>query len=86
MIGIAVYVLCAATGVACATLLARGYAQTRSRLLFWSAACFVGLSISNILLVVDLVLLPGRDLFIYRNLFTLGGLTVLIYSFVWETK
>jgi hypothetical protein len=86
MIAAAVYILCAATTLACAVLLARSYARTRFRLLFWSAVCFVGLCVSNVLLVVDLLILPNYDLSVYRSLFTLGGLAALIYSFIWETN
>jgi hypothetical protein len=86
MIAVAVYILCATTALACAGLLVRSYLKSRMRLLFWSAACFVGLTIANVLLVVDLVVLPQHDLSLYRGLFTLGSLLVLIYGFVWETK
>jgi hypothetical protein len=57
----AVYFLCAATSIACAWLLFRGYRASKTRLLFWSSLCFVGLAMNNVLLVVDLVLLPSVD-------------------------
>ena len=84
MIAVTVYVICAATAFACAILLARTYAKTHVNLIFWSAVCFAGLTLANVLLVIDLVMVPGRDLSIYRDLVTLGSLSVLIYSLVWE--
>jgi hypothetical protein len=55
------YILCTLTSIGCAALLLRGYKQSGSRLLFWSGLCFVGLAVNNILLIVDLRLLPGID-------------------------
>jgi hypothetical protein len=51
----AVYVLCAATSVACAVLLLRAYARTGAHLLLWSGLCFVCLGANNVLLFLDLV-------------------------------
>lgn len=46
----AVYILCAVTSVLCAGLLVRSYLRSRVRLLLWSALCFVGLAVNNVLL------------------------------------
>ena len=86
MIATAVYVLCAATALACAVLLGRSYVKTRLPLLFWSALSFVGLGIANVLLVVDLVIVTGVDLSLIRSLFTLSGLAILLYSLIWESS
>ncbi len=51
----------------CAILLGRSYRRTHTRLLMWSTLCFVGLTINNVLLFVDLVLIPGVDLAIVRS-------------------
>ena len=45
----AVYILCAVLSLACALLLARAYRRSRNRLLLWSALCFFGLMIENLL-------------------------------------
>jgi hypothetical protein len=83
----ALYLLAAVTSVSCMLLLFRGYASTGARLLFWSALCFVGLSINNVLLFIDLVLFPAQvDLRVYRLLAALGGLLFLLYAFIWETE
>jgi hypothetical protein len=86
MLGPIVYLLCALAALACATLLLRGYRRTRARLLLWAGLCFVGLTLSNALVVVDLVVVPTRDLFTARNLAALGGLAVLLYGLIWDTK
>jgi hypothetical protein len=54
MFGNLVYLLCAATSIVCAILLIRGYRRARERLLLWSGACFIGLALNNVLLVIDL--------------------------------
>ena len=73
-----VYILCALTSLCCAVLLLRGYRQSRVRLLFWSGLCFIGLAANNILLFVDLSLVPRTDLFLLRSLPALLGLLLLI--------
>jgi hypothetical protein len=83
---IVVYVLCALTSVACAVLLLRGYARSRVRLLLWVGLCFVGLALNNVLLVVDVRVVPSVDLSLWRSLPALAGLLLLIYGLVWETR
>jgi hypothetical protein len=82
----AVYLLCAVTSLACAGLLLRGYARSRVRLLLWSSLCFVGLALNNVLLVVDFIILPERDLSLLRNLPALVGLALLVFGLVWEAE
>ena len=79
------YVLCAATSVLCAVLLLRGYLRSRSRLLMWSTLCFIGLAINNILLFVDLVILPDSiDLRIVRSGSALVSLILMVAGLIWE--
>ena len=82
---ISLYVLAALTSLTCTVLLAREYLRRRIRLLLWCALCFVGLSINNILLFVDFVMLPETDLRIIRLVAALGGMLFLLYGFIWET-
>jgi hypothetical protein len=82
----AVYVLCAATSVACAVLLFRGYRASRTGLLFWSSLCFAGLALNNVLLVVDLLIAPTIDLAILRTLLALVATLVMLVGLVWESK
>lgn len=81
-----VYVLCALTSAACAVLLLRGYARNGVRLLLWVGLCFVGLALNNVLLVVDVRVVPSMDLSLWRSLPALAGLMLLIYGLVWETR
>ncbi len=68
----------------------RAYAASGTRLLLWSALCFVFLSANNVLLFFDMVVLPEVlpeiDLRPYRLGATFAGLLFLLYGFIWETK
>jgi hypothetical protein len=81
-----VFLLCAATSLACAVLLLRGYARNRVSLLLWSSLCFVGLAVNNILLVVDLIIVPERDLLLFRNLSGFLALALLVFGLVWDSE
>ena len=81
-----VYILCALTSAACAVLLVRGYLRNRVRLLLWVGLCFIGLALNNVLLFVDVRMVPAVDLSLWRSLPALAGLLVLIFGLVWETR
>ena len=82
-----VYLLCAATSATCAILLLRGYRRQRSRLLLWSSLCFVLLALNNILLFVDLIVVPTSvDLSLWRGATALAGVSVLLFGLIWESK
>ncbi|MGH7822688.1 MAG: DUF5985 family protein [Candidatus Binatia bacterium] len=81
-----IYIACAITSVLCAILLVRGYRRRRNQLLLWSSLCFIFLALNNVLLFVDLVLVPTTaDLSIGRHLLALTGLGLLVYGLVWDT-
>ena len=80
----AVYTLCALTSIVCAVLLLRGYRARRTRLLFFSALCFAGLALNNLLLLLDLYVFPQVDLFLPRTLFAVAAVGVLLYGLIWE--
>jgi hypothetical protein len=89
----AVYILCAATSLACAVLLFRGYARSRARFLLWSCLCFVALTLNNALLFVDKVVFPDTDLAVAgvtaalgRTLIALVGLSLLLYGLIWDAE
>ncbi len=83
----AVYLLCALTSLLCAVLLFRSYRAQRSRLLMWSTLCFAGLAINNILLFVDLVVVPDAvDLSLARSGTALASVLLLLIGLVWEDK
>jgi Family of unknown function (DUF5985) len=84
---VTLYVLAFLTSFACMVLLFRAYAATGVRLLLWSALCFVGLSVNNALLFIDLAVLPTQaDLRPYRLLSALAGVASLLYGFIWEAE
>ena len=79
-------VLAALTSLGCTILLFRGYSSTGTRLLLWSALCFVCLTLNSVLLFFDLVMLPGIDLRVYRLGSAFLGVLFLLYGFIWETE
>ena len=82
----AVYLLCFATSSACAILLARNYRRTRARLLLWSALCFLFLALNNLLVMVDLLLLPEVNLQIPRLALSLCAVGLLLFGFIWDLE
>ena len=82
---ILVYILCGLTSTGCAALLLKKYTAGRPPLL-WGSLCFACLALANILLFVDLIILPQVDLSIVRHLVTLAGLAMMLYGLIWETK
>ena len=81
-----VYLLCAATSAACALLLLRAHQRTGTSLLLWSGLCFVGLALTNAILVVDLVVVPDIDLSTWRLVPAVVGVALLLYGLVWESE
>jgi hypothetical protein len=81
------YLIAMLTSGACMLLLIRAYMSSKLRILLWSALCFVGLTVNNTLLFVDLVLLPEAvDLRLYRNAAALIGMLFLVYGFIRESE
>jgi hypothetical protein len=81
-----VYLLCAGTSLLCAVMLFRGYARSRVGLLFWAGLCFVGLMLDNIVLYVDVVVVPDVDLSVWRKLPGLVATVLLVFGLIWESK
>lgn len=80
-----IYTLCALTAALAAGLLLRSYRRTRFRLLLWSGLCFAGLTLNNVLLVVDRLLFPTQvDLSLPRLLTALGAMLLLVAGLVLE--
>lgn len=73
--------LCAVISTFCAVMLLRGFARRRVNRLFWVALCFVALSIENMLVFVDLVLLPNVDLALLRYVVAILGMVFLSFAF-----
>lgn len=80
-----IYALCALTSITCCVLLWRSWRASRARLLFWSALCFAALSVNNVLLVLDRVVLPVEvDLTMWRLAAGLGAVLLLLFGLIWE--
>ena len=82
----AVYILCAATSIACAVLLLRAYLRSRARFLLWSGLCFVFLGLNNILLYVDLAVFDDLDMRLVRHATALTGLLLLVWGLIWDAE
>ncbi len=85
MMGAAVYLLGALTSLACAVLLWRAFSRGKRRLLLWSALCFSGLAVSNMLLFLDLSIFPETDLFRWRLVTAAVSYLFLLYGLIWES-
>ena len=81
-----VYLLCFLTAALCAGLLVRQHRAAPSPVLLWSAACFVFLALSNLLVVVDRIILIELDLWTERLALTVMAISVLLFGFIWEAE
>jgi heme A synthase len=82
----AVYSLCFLTSAACAWLLMRTYRRNGVRLLLWSGLCFGFLALNNLMVMVDLLLVPYVDLLYPRIGLSLAAVLLLLYGLVWERE
>ncbi len=82
----AVYILTCFTTFICAVFLLRAYVRTRGKLLLWSGFCFVGLTISNLLTIADLLVFPQVDLFTWRVGVAALSMALLVYGLIWESE
>jgi hypothetical protein len=82
LLGQIIYILCALTSAGCTFLLFGRYRKTRVSLLFWSAVAFLAFTLTNILLYIDLILVPDIDFVVVRNSITLVGAIVLLYGLI----
>ena len=83
---IVLFLLAILTSAACMVLLYRAYRDTRLRILLWSALCFVCLTANNLLVFIDLVVLPTVDLRVPRYLTALAGMVFLLYGFIRDSE
>jgi hypothetical protein len=58
------------------------YRKTRADLLFWSALAFFAFTVTNVLLVLDLVIFPNLDFSLWRTGATVAGVLVLLFGLV----
>ncbi len=80
----AVYVLCALTSGLCAALLARMYRRTGVPLLLWCTLSFVGWTLANVLVFMDMVVLPDVDLLLTRTIAGVVAVALMLGGLVWH--
>ena len=81
-----VYLLCAATALACGVLLFRGYGRSGTRLLLWCALFFLALTLENAIVFIDLIIVPDTDLYTLRTSIALVGVTLLLVGLIWDVE
>jgi hypothetical protein len=84
-----VYILCTITSLVCTVMLFRGYKISGFRLLLWSALCFAALTVENVMLYLDLVILKDIEdisLVVWRKVPGLVGVCLILYGLVWDSK
>lgn len=80
----AIYLLCAATSLVAAALLLRYYLARRTPLLLWSCIGFLGLAANNVMVYVDLVLVPNEDLRLWRAVIGAAAMLAMVYGLIWK--
>ncbi|MGB7189230.1 MAG: DUF5985 family protein [Acidobacteriaceae bacterium] len=80
----ALYIATCLTTLLCAILLLRAFIRVRRRLLLWSGLCFVGLTVSNFLVFLDIVVIKP-DLYTYRLATAVIAMALLLYGLIWES-
>jgi hypothetical protein len=82
-----VYVLGTLVTLLCSVLLLRSYSKARTPLLLYGGLCFALLTISNLLLFVDLVLLRDQvTLYVWRLSTAALGMLALVYGLIFESE
>jgi hypothetical protein len=81
-----IYSLCAGTSLLAAAMLLRHYRARRVRVLLWSCVAFAGLAINNILVLLDLGVLPAVDLSVIRAFTAAASMAILVYGLIWEAS
>ncbi len=81
-----VYALCAITSLLCAYLLFRAFCNSKTSVLLWSSVCFIGLAANNVLLFVDLVIVPGPDINLsgVRSVVAFASVAVMLFGLIWD--
>ncbi|KAB2939507.1 MAG: DUF5985 family protein [Hyphomicrobium sp.] len=81
-----IYALCAIAAATCAYLLLQAFWRGGYRLLLWSGLCFVGLTLNNLILVADKIIVPHMDLSLWRTSVALIAMTILLYGLIWDAE
>ena len=76
---------CTLTAALCGILLINAYRRVRKRLLLWSGLCFLGLTGSNALLLIDVTLVPSMNFFVLRLTVAAASVSLLVYGLIFES-
>ncbi len=81
-----VYIICMVLSVACAAMLFRGYLKNPSHLLLWSSACFGIMAVNNVILLIDVLVLPDIEFggLYMRNITGAVAGSLLLFGLIWE--
>ena len=81
-----IYGLCAFTAFLCTWLLFQAWGRSRYRLLLWGGLCFAGLTMNNLLLITDKLLLQDVHLSHWRLAAALAAMMILLYGLIWDRE
>ena len=81
-----IYTLCALTSIMCAFLLFRTYWERHFSLLCWCGLFFAIQALSDVVLVVDKLIVPEIDLSLYRYGIALTAFSFLLYGLIMRTE
>lgn len=79
---IIIFVLCVLSSAFCAVMLCRQWRRMSNPLIFWSALAFLAFTLSNAILVLDLVFLPQIDLRPLRSSVTLLAVLLQLFGLI----
>ncbi|MDI3468473.1 MAG: hypothetical protein OJF62_000536 [Pseudolabrys sp.] len=86
MTAVTIYGACMLTALLCAIFLFRAYRRSHHRLLMWSGLCFAGLTLNNLILILDKLVFIDVDLSILRSATALFAMAVLLWGLIWDAE
>lgn len=81
-----VYIICTAIALLSGIMLLRAYKRSKYPLLKWSAYCFLGLTITNLLVIYDKLYIPDIDILWLRLGVSLLSLSFLLYGLILKSE
>ena len=81
-----IFSLCSVTAFVVCALLLRAYARSKAPLLLWSGICFAGLTISNLVVVLDELVFPMRDYSPWRVGISVAAVSILLFGLIFEER
>jgi hypothetical protein len=81
-----IYGLCSLTAFTCCWLLIQAWNRSHYRLLLWGGLCFAGLTLNNILVLMDKFYVPNLDLSTWRLATALAAMVILLYGLIFDSE